>query len=40
MLIGLLMVAPLAVFAQGFTRYSYHDPEKKNLKEVYQVKDT
>jgi uncharacterized protein len=26
--------------AQGFTRYSYHDPEKKNLKDVYQVKDT
>jgi uncharacterized protein len=25
--------------AQGFTRYSYHDPEKKNLKDVYQVKD-
>jgi len=40
LLIGLFIVAPLAVFAQGFTRYSYHDPEKKNLKEVYQVKDT
>ncbi len=25
---------------QGFTRQSYHDPEKKNLKEVFQVKDT
>jgi len=37
---GLFIVAPSALFAQGFTRYTYHDPEKKNLKEVYQVKDT
>jgi antitoxin component YwqK of YwqJK toxin-antitoxin module len=27
-------------FAQGFTRQTYHDPERKKLKEVYQVKDT
>ncbi len=39
-ILGLLIMAPCAVFAQGFTRYTYHDPEKKNLKEVYQVKDT
>jgi antitoxin component YwqK of YwqJK toxin-antitoxin module len=26
--------------AQGFTRYTYHDAAKQNLKEVYQVKDT
>jgi len=26
--------------AQGFMRQTYHDPEKKSLKEVYQVKDT
>lgn len=25
---------------QGFTRYTYHDQAKRNLKEVYQVKDT
>ncbi len=28
------------IFAQGFMRQTYHDPEKKNVKEVYQVKDT
>lgn len=28
------------LFAQGYTRQSYHDTEKKSLKEVYQVKDT
>lgn len=27
-------------FSQGITRYTYHDKEKKNIKEVYQVKDT
>jgi len=26
--------------SQGFTRHTYHDAEKKNLKEVYQVRDT
>jgi uncharacterized protein len=25
---------------QGITRYTYHDTEKKKIKEVYQVKDT
>jgi antitoxin component YwqK of YwqJK toxin-antitoxin module len=29
-----------AVFSQGFTRQSYHDREKKHIKEAYQVKDT
>jgi len=28
------------VFAQEFTRQTYHDKDKKSLKEVYQVKDT
>ena len=28
------------IFAQGFIRQTYHDPEKKKVKEVYQVKDT
>lgn len=40
LLVGLFILMPCALFGQGFTRYSYHDPEKKNLKEVYQVKDT
>ena len=35
-----LFLAPLALFAQGVTRYTYHDADKKNLKEVYQVRDT
>ena len=29
-----------ALWGQGFTRRTWHDPEKKNVKEVYQVKDT
>ncbi len=36
----LLPVLSLEVCAQGFTRYTYHDAAKKNLKEIYQVKDT
>jgi antitoxin component YwqK of YwqJK toxin-antitoxin module len=28
------------VFAQGLTRQTYHDVDRKKLKEVYQVKDT
>jgi len=36
----LVFLAPLTLWAQGVTRYTYHDAEKKNLKEVYQVKDT
>jgi antitoxin component YwqK of YwqJK toxin-antitoxin module len=30
----------LGLHGQGYTRYTYHDPEKKHVKEVYQVKDT
>src|SRR5579859_5306534 len=30
----------VSVLGQRFTRYTYHDAAKKNLKEVYQVKDT
>ena len=42
LLIGLLITVggSFRVFSQGFTRQTYHDPKKKNLKEVYQVKDT
>src|SRR5688572_28368598 len=32
--------ASSVLIAQGFTRQTYHDSQKKNLKEVYQVKDT
>ena len=35
-----LVAAPASVLAQGFTRYTYHDEAKKNLKEIYQVRDT
>jgi uncharacterized protein len=28
------------VLAQGFTRQTFHDAAKKNIKEIYQVKDT
>jgi uncharacterized protein len=28
------------LYAQGFTRQTFHDLEKKHIKEVYQVKDT
>jgi antitoxin component YwqK of YwqJK toxin-antitoxin module len=28
------------LMAQPVTRYTYYDPERKNLKEIYQVKDT
>jgi len=31
---------PILAFAQGITRTTYHDAAKKNVKEVYQVKDT
>jgi uncharacterized protein len=37
---GLLILLTGNVFSQGVTRYSYHDKEKKHLKEVSQVKDT
>jgi antitoxin component YwqK of YwqJK toxin-antitoxin module len=36
----LMNSCPAALFAQGFTRQAFHDLDKKNLKEVYQVKDT
>lgn len=36
----LIVAAAASAFAQGFTRQTYHDREKKNLKEVYVVKDT
>jgi antitoxin component YwqK of YwqJK toxin-antitoxin module len=36
----LVLLATHEVFSQGFSRHTYHDPEKKNLKEVYHVKDT
>jgi len=35
-----LILLQLSAAAQGFTRYTWHDAAKKNLKEVYQVKDT
>ncbi len=38
-LIGFLFAASFA-FAQGVTRYTYHDAAKKNMKEIFQVKDT
>ena len=40
LLLFLLAIASQNLFAQGFIRQSYHDASKKNLKEVYQVKDT
>ena len=42
-LIAILFVMwhlPSSVFSQGVTRSIYHDVVKKNLKEIYQVKDT
>lgn len=35
-----MSVLPLVVSAQVVTRYAYHDAARKNLKEIYQVKDT
>jgi len=35
-----LFLLPRFLCAQGITRFTYHDVAKKNLKEVYQVKDT
>jgi len=35
-----LCLSAVKVYSQGFSRQTYHDKEKKNLKEVYQVKDT
>jgi uncharacterized protein len=39
-LIVLLVSISAGVLAQGITRYTYHDAAKKNLKEIFQVKDT
>ncbi|HYG01274.1 MAG TPA: toxin-antitoxin system YwqK family antitoxin [Chryseosolibacter sp.] len=36
----ILCLLSLNLLGQGFTRQTYHDREKKNLKEVYVVKDT
>lgn len=36
----LLVSGKTVLFAQGFTVHTYHDLEKKNIKETYQVKDT
>jgi len=38
--LSILSIASTGVFAQGFMRRTYHDPERKSLKESYQVKDT
>jgi uncharacterized protein len=35
-----ITVASLEIYSQGITRQTFHDLEKKHLKEVYQVKDT
>jgi antitoxin component YwqK of YwqJK toxin-antitoxin module len=40
LLIFLSSSVSLSLFSQGFTRQTYHDKERKHLKEVYQVKDT
>jgi antitoxin component YwqK of YwqJK toxin-antitoxin module len=36
----LFLAGSVVLSAQGITRETFHDPEHKNLKEVYQVKDT
>lgn len=36
----LLSLIATGVLAQSFTRQTWHDPDKKNIKEVYVVKDT
>ncbi len=36
----LIILIPFCLHGQGFTRYTYHDTDKKNLKEIFQVKDT
>jgi uncharacterized protein len=35
-----VFLLPLLAFSQGVTRITYHDASKKNMKELYQVKDT
>lgn len=40
-LLGLILTGvSYCALSQGFTRQTYHDREKKHLKEVYQVRDT
>lgn len=39
-LLWIFLLLPGIIFGQGVTRHTYHDAEKKSLKEVYQVKDT
>jgi uncharacterized protein len=39
-LFQILLIPTLTCLAQGVTIQTYHDLEKKHLKEVYQVKDT
>ena len=36
----LITLAPLGLLGQGLTRFTYHDTDKKSLKEIFQVKDT
>jgi antitoxin component YwqK of YwqJK toxin-antitoxin module len=38
--LAVCLAGSTALYAQGVTRKTYHDPDKKNLKEVYQVTDT
>ncbi|MBX2963345.1 MAG: hypothetical protein KF687_12590 [Cyclobacteriaceae bacterium] len=38
--ISVILFLSVKISAQVFTRYSYHDPEKNYIKEVFQVKDT
>ena len=40
-LLGILLsILPGFLWGQGVTRYTYHDVGRKNLKEVFQVRDT
>ncbi|MDZ7648799.1 MAG: hypothetical protein U5K54_17385 [Cytophagales bacterium] len=39
-IIGVLLFFYLQGLAQGIARYSYHDADKLNPKEIYHVKDT
>jgi antitoxin component YwqK of YwqJK toxin-antitoxin module len=36
----LLLLTPTRSLGQGITRFTYHDADKKHLKEIFQVKDT
>lgn len=40
LILALSIIAGVTALGQGFTRFAYHDAAKKNLKEIYQVKDT